>query len=75
MVKAFVLLTASLGAERSVFESLKTMPNIKEADMLYGVYDIIVDVEAESLSELKDVINYKIRRMDDVDSSVTMIVN
>ncbi len=43
---AFVLINAEVDAEREVFEVLKAIPGIKEAHMVYGVYDIIARVEA-----------------------------
>ncbi len=50
------------------------MPEVSEFHGLYGIYDIIVFVEAESMSELKDVINTKIRRLEAINSTLTMIV-
>jgi len=42
--------------------------------MVYGVYDIITRVDAETLQDLKDTISFKIRRLDKVRSTLTMIV-
>lgn len=74
MATAFVLINAEIGAENEVLKDLKTIPEIKEAHMVYGVYDIIARVETESMQELKDTISWKIRRLDKVRSTLTMIV-
>ena len=74
MATAFVLINAEIGAENEVLKDLKTIPEVKEAYMVYGVYDIIARVETESMQELKDTISWKIRRLDKVRSTLTMIV-
>jgi len=43
-------------------------------EVLYGVYDIIVIVETTTMQELKDVVGFKIRSLDKVHSTMTMIV-
>ncbi|MBS7651727.1 MAG: Lrp/AsnC ligand binding domain-containing protein [Candidatus Bathyarchaeia archaeon] len=74
MATAFVLINAEIGAESDVLRELKEIPEVKEAHMVYGVYDIIARVETETMQELKDVISWKIRRLDKVRSTLTMIV-
>jgi len=74
LATAFVLINAEIGAENEVLEDLKAIQEVKEAHMVYGVYDIITRVDAETLQDLKDVISLKIRRLDKVRSTLTMIV-
>lgn len=40
----------------------------------YGVYDIIAKVEAEDMDKLKEAITWRMRRLDKVRSTLTMIV-
>lgn len=74
MAKAFVLINAEMGAEVDVLNAVSKVPEVKEAHLVYGVYDIITLVEASSMQELKDVISWKIRRIEKVRSTITMIV-
>jgi len=74
LATAFVLINAEIGAENDVLKDLKTITEIKEAHMVYGVYDIIARVETETMQDLKDTISWKIRRLDKVRSTLTMIV-
>ncbi|MEM2226157.1 MAG: Lrp/AsnC ligand binding domain-containing protein [Candidatus Bathyarchaeia archaeon] len=74
MPVAFVLINAEIGAEDVVLKELKKMPNVKEAYLVYGVYDIVAKVEAESMDKLRETITWKIRRLDKVRSTLTMIV-
>ncbi len=70
---AIVLINMKPDAE-GITESLNAIDGVKEVHGLYGIYDIIVFVEAESMSALKDVINTKIRRLGDINATLTMIV-
>jgi len=71
---AFVLINAEIGAENEVLKDLKAIQEVKEAHMVYGVYDIIARVEAGTVEELKDALVLKIRGIDKVRSTLTMIV-
>ena len=55
-------------------DDFKAIPEIKEAYLVYGVYDIVSRIEAETMEHLKDTISWKIRRLDKVRSTLTMIV-
>ena len=72
---AYVLIGVEIGAGEEVLRELWEMPEVKESYGVYGVYDIIVKVEAEDMPSLKDVISSKIRRIDRVRNTVTMIIS
>ena len=74
MPQAFVLINSEIGAEDELLEELKGIENVKEAYSVYGVYDIVVKVEAETMDKLKEIVTWKIRRLDKVRSTLTMIV-
>ncbi len=74
MATAFVLINAKIGAEAEVLGDLRPIPEVREAHLVYGVYDIIAIVETSTLQELKDTISFKIRHLDKVHSTLTMIV-
>lgn len=74
MPVAFVLINSELGKEEELLKELRSIPNVKEAHFIYGVYDVIVKVEAESMEKLKDLVTFKIRRLSDVRSTLTMTV-
>jgi len=74
MPVAFVLINAEIGSEDDVLKELKKIPNVKEAYVVYGVYDIVGKVEAETMDKLKEIITWKIRRLEKVRSTLTMIV-
>jgi DNA-binding Lrp family transcriptional regulator len=74
LATAFVLINAEIGSESEVLKGLKDINEVKEAYMVYGVYDIIARIQTETMQELKDIISWKIRRLDKVRSTLTMIV-
>ena len=74
MPVAFVLINSELGKEEELLKELRGIENVKEAHFVYGVYDVIVKVEAESLEKLKDLATFKSRRLSNVRSTLTMTV-
>ncbi|MBC8224221.1 Lrp/AsnC ligand binding domain-containing protein [Candidatus Bathyarchaeota archaeon] len=71
---AFVLINTDLGADAEVGEALRKIDEVKEVYGVYGVYDIVVRIEADTLQQLKDTISSKIRTLENVRSTLTMIV-
>ena len=74
MARAFVFINTNPGAETEVLKKLRELPEIKESYFVYGVYDVIAKIEADSLDHLKEVITWKIRRLDKVRSTTTSVV-
>ena len=74
MAKAYVLINSEIGKESDVLEELKNVEGVKEAFTVYGVYDVIAKVETKTVRELKEVVIAKIRKLDYVKSTLTMIV-
>ncbi len=73
MAKAYVLIHTESGSETDVMKGLKKTNTVKEAHMVYGAYDIIARIEADTMADLKDSISWKVRRLDGVRSTLTMI--
>ena len=71
---AFVLINAEIGSESEVLAELKKLEGVEEAYSVYGVYDVIAKVKADSMDKLKDIVTWRIRRLNKVRSTLTMIV-
>jgi len=71
---AFVLINADLGAEEDLVKQLKDIPNVEEVYVVYGVYDIVAKVKSDTMDKVKETITWKVRRLDRVRSTLTMIV-
>jgi DNA-binding Lrp family transcriptional regulator len=74
LATAFVLINSTLGAEDEVLKGLKDIKEVREAHMVFGVYDIIARIETDTMKELEDIISLKIRRLDKTRGTITMIV-
>lgn len=74
MPKAFVLMNAELGSEDSIVNELKKIEGVKEVYQVYGVYDIVAQVEADIMERVKETITWKLRKLNGVKSTLTMIV-
>jgi len=68
-----VLLNVEIDSKREVLDSLKEIPEVKDAYPLYGVYDLIIHVEAETMQELKDLIAERIRVIEKIRSTLPLI--
>lgn len=74
MPTAFVLINTEIGSEADVLKDLKKVEGVEEAHAVYGVYDIIARVKANTMDRLKEIVTWKVRRLDKVRSTLTMIV-
>ena len=74
MTIAYVLVTTEVGAEEEVRNKLLKEPEVVEADVVFGVYDLVVKIKAESMEQVRKVVTWKIRRIDKVTSTQTLIV-
>ncbi|MCL5316913.1 MAG: Lrp/AsnC ligand binding domain-containing protein [Thaumarchaeota archaeon] len=74
MPLAFVLINADLGGEEELMKELRSISFVKEVYIVYGVYDIVAKIEADTMEKVKETITWNIRRLDKVRSTLTMIV-
>ena len=74
MPMAFVLINAEIGSEEEVLKELKKVEGVVEAYVVYGVYDVVAKIRADTMDRLKDVVTWHVRRLNKVRSTLTMIV-
>ena len=75
MPSAFILVNTEIGAEKQVLKALKRIQGVEEAHNLWGVYDIIANVSAGSMEELKYIITSQIEKISRINSKLTMLIN
>jgi len=71
---AIILINTEIGSEDEVAQILSRMDGVKEVYEVYGIYDIVVKVEAQTHDALRDIVINKIRRIPKVKSTTTMLV-
>ncbi len=74
MPAAIVLVNTEVGFEIEVLKELKKVEGVNEATAVYGVYDIVAQVKADTMDKLKEIMTLRIRRLDKVRSTLTMII-
>lgn len=74
MPSAYVLFNISPGLEDQVLEEAKKTGGIEEAYVSYGVYDLIVKATAQSTAELKELVTFKLRKIPNVTSTLTLML-
>jgi len=72
-MKAFVLLNTELGQESKIIEALEGVGEITQIYSLYGIYDLIIEMEADTMDKVKEVVFNNIRRLDNVKSTITLL--
>lgn len=79
MPTTYILINSDLGSDVEIIQKIKQIlgeeKGIKyEIQGVYGVYDIIVKITADSMDLLRSIITNKIRKIDKVYSTLTMMV-
>ncbi|NHJ83835.1 MAG: Lrp/AsnC family transcriptional regulator [Asgard group archaeon] len=73
MASAYVLINTEIGGEEAVIAQLKEMPEVEEVSVVYGVYDIVAKITSDTMENLKEIITTKVRHLNKVRSTMTMI--
>ena len=74
MASCYVLVNVEPGYEDKVLSAVRKIEQVKDCHRVYGVYDMIVKVESGSMDSLKEIVTWKIRRLEGVRSTLTAIV-
>ena len=75
MVTAYILLTVKTGKEYDVVDEIKKrvpMDKIKDISIVYGMFDIVVAVDAHSLGDLERIV-LEIRKIPYVSGTTTLV--
>lgn len=73
MASAYVLINCELGSEEAVIAQLKALEAVKEVHGTFGAYDILAKVEAAEVSVLRETITWRIRKIDKIRSTLTLM--
>ena len=73
LASAYVLINTEIGGEEDVIKQLKEMSVVEEVSVVYGVYDIVAKITSDTMESLKDIITTKVRHLNKVRSTMTMI--
>ena len=76
---AYVLINSDLGTDESIISKIKEiLEDEKDIEFttqgVYGIYDIVLKISSDDTDILRNVITYKIRKINKVQSTLTMMV-
>lgn len=73
-MKAFVLVKTRMGSIPEVVRRLQSVPGVVEVDGTFGVYDAVVEVHADTLEHLGEIVFNEIQSTAGVESTNTLPV-
>ena len=73
MAKAYVLINCDLGSEDDMIRDIRKLEHVKNVTGTFGAYDIVARVEAETPEQLREAITWKIRKMNKIRSTLTLM--
>ncbi|MDX2347364.1 MAG: Lrp/AsnC ligand binding domain-containing protein [Nitrospirota bacterium] len=73
-ISAFVLIDTTGNHTKSAYKTLTRIQGVKAVFPVTGPYDLIAQVEAETIEELNDLVMVRIRGVDGITKTNTAIV-
>lgn len=76
LAQAYVVIHCDRGEEYTTLRSLSHIPEVKEADVIFGFYDVICKIVASDNKTLENITTKAIRSLPNIESSITLnIIN
>ncbi len=72
-IKAYVLIVTDPGKTKQVFAEIKKLEGIAEIHEVMGPYDIVVELNVESLQEIPPVLGDRIRPIPGIQSTTSLV--
>jgi DNA-binding Lrp family transcriptional regulator len=73
MIKAYVLVVTNPGETKNVYNAARAIPGVVEAHEVMGPYDIVIEIEVSSLSEVPPILSDKIRIIPGIESTTSLV--
>ena len=74
MTSAFLLINCDFPFAQDVISELEKVPEIVDIYKLHGMYDIIARVESNNEQDLNEIVKVRIRKIEKIKSTLTMII-
>jgi DNA-binding Lrp family transcriptional regulator len=72
---AYILIISEMGSEQHVIENLLRIDEIKDVSRVWGAYDIVVKVVRPTSDAVREIIKEKIRMIDGIKTTVSLMVS
>jgi len=70
--QAYVVIHSDRGEEYGILKNISHIPEVKEADVVFGYYDVICKIEAPDNKKLETIITKAIRSIPHIRTSMTL---
>lgn len=72
MKEAFLLINCDLGKEHQVVNNLQSLGEIKEAQAIQGIYNVIAKLETNTEQEINNIIHSEVLEIKPIHSVLTL---
>lgn len=72
-IKAYVLIVTDPGKTKQVFGEIQKVQGISQIHEVMGPYDIVVELDVESLQEIPPILGDRIRPIDGIQSTTSLV--
>ena len=72
IVKGYIVATVKRVTEHKVAEKIRKMKEVTEVLVTYGLYDLVVRIEAKSLGHLDKIVT-DIRQIEEIEQTSTLV--
>ncbi|MFB6250220.1 MAG: Lrp/AsnC ligand binding domain-containing protein [Halobellus sp.] len=73
MVRAFVMVKTDSGRADGVVESVRDLAAVREAHVVAGGYDVVIETDADAVYDVLDISSTQIQELGDVTDTTTYI--
>ncbi len=73
MPRAYILINTDPDVEEEFIQEVRQIKGVVSSASVYGIYDFVIVVEAETMEIVKGIITSKIRRLRNVKATITLV--
>jgi hypothetical protein len=73
VIKAYILVSLVPGLESNTIPQIDVLPGVQETDLVFGRWDVVVQVKANSIPDLSQMVINQIRGLQGVQTTETLI--
>ncbi|UCC66326.1 MAG: Lrp/AsnC ligand binding domain-containing protein [Deltaproteobacteria bacterium] len=73
MIKAYILVSLVPGLEANTMPQISALPGVQDTDLVFGRWDVVVQVQAKNIPELSRMVINQIRGLQGVQTTETLI--
>jgi len=71
--RAFVLIEVEVGRANQVAEALRSIEGVRYADVITGIHDLIICIEADAMSEVAELVTGQVQEIRGVLRTITCV--